>query len=163
MANPTYRYTVRGRGDFPTDMLRYDECVFASFADRASAEGTMTPATHTPGRRDVSIIGTKRPTEARWASFGWTILEGERSRLDPDVSMATRVPSRNVAREVIKRAAAAPERSDADRAATQRHTVFNALVGACGKTLTPDLVQSLTDEIVAEMQSGATAWAFATR
>ena len=63
-----HRFTVRGRGRFPTDMLRYDECFPASEADSARLDDR--------GPRFVELkarTGSPRfePTYARWASFNW--------------------------------------------------------------------------------------------
>lgn len=72
-------YTVQGRGDFPLDMLRYDECDFANEAERASALGHHVPSTHTPGRRNINMVSEsgRQPTVARWESFGWTVHDSD--------------------------------------------------------------------------------------
>ena len=79
-------YVVQGRGDFPIDMLRYDDCDFASDAERAAALGTLTPSTHTPGRRCIALVSEigRRPTPGRWESFGWTVHDADSgtARLD---------------------------------------------------------------------------------
>jgi hypothetical protein len=69
-------FSVLGAGDFPVDMLRYDQCEFASDAERAAALGTMTPSTHMLGRRSILMrfTGDKRIPSGRWASFGWTAV-----------------------------------------------------------------------------------------
>lgn len=54
-----------------------------------------------------------------------------------------------------------PGPRDADRTATQRHTIFGALVRHCGQPLTPDRIDQITDEIMREIEVGGTAWAFA--
>lgn len=48
----------------------------------------------------------------------------------------------------------------AEREATQQFAIFNVLVTHCGERLTPDIVDKIRDEIVAEMRTGPTAWAF---
>ena len=69
-------YTVSGRGEFPLDMLRYDECGFATQADRAAALGELVPSTHVPGQRNIDMVSEsgRRPTVARWESFGWKVV-----------------------------------------------------------------------------------------
>lgn len=61
-----HQYAVSGRGEFPHDMLRYDEAIFATLADEQSATGSTR-------RRSVRIIGEVEPTTKRWESFGWTV------------------------------------------------------------------------------------------
>ena len=61
-------FTVEGRGEFPVDMLRYDQCTFASPADEAEA-GQGYVGGH---RRRVTLTSEKRAaTIGRWDSFGW--------------------------------------------------------------------------------------------
>lgn len=55
---------------------------------------------------------------------------------------------------------APPDRSEADRLATQAFAVRNVLVAYTGRYLTPDLVTEIFDRLTEEMRSGATAWAF---
>ena len=71
-----FTYTVSGRGEFPLDMLRYDECGFATQADRSSALGELVPSTHVPGRRNIEMVSEsgRHPTVGRWESFGWTVI-----------------------------------------------------------------------------------------
>jgi hypothetical protein len=79
--------TVRGSGIFPTDMLRYDGVGFASDSDRATA-GVDSVSFETPADARRSIGQPTRtitlttddnarwtPTVARWASFGWRVVE----------------------------------------------------------------------------------------
>lgn len=63
-------FVVRGRGEFPRDMLRYDDCMFATHADeKAAGEG------YVQGERRVTLLTQKRePTLARWESFGWRVV-----------------------------------------------------------------------------------------
>lgn len=67
-----YTYRVQGRGDFPLDMLRYDECWGVGRADRAAIKRITDVAKLPP--RVVTLIGPRTPTTARWASFGWTVI-----------------------------------------------------------------------------------------
>lgn len=68
------KFTVKGRGLFPVDMLRYDCCYPASPQDvnnmdgREPREVTLVTATVNP------LVG---PTKGRWESFGWTVTKEE--------------------------------------------------------------------------------------
>lgn len=77
---PRPSFIVSGRGDFPRDMLRYDECEFAT-ADDAVRAGDG----YVHERRRVKLVTIKRaPTAARWESFGWRIVtDGEPDPVDP--------------------------------------------------------------------------------
>jgi hypothetical protein len=64
--------TVRGRGTFPLDMLRYDRCIPTSESD--------TNRMHYPQLEyqifklyRLSSEGTKA-TAGRWKSFGWEVI-----------------------------------------------------------------------------------------
>lgn len=66
----TYYFTVKGRGHFPHDMLRYDEAWAVTGIDRLAdglhqGERTIILATH----------NQHTPTADRWASFGWSIVD----------------------------------------------------------------------------------------
>lgn len=62
-----HTFTVEGRGEFPEDMLRYDECAPLNYAD--------TRAMKQRGLRMVTLTGRKHtPTFARWESFGWKVV-----------------------------------------------------------------------------------------
>ena len=65
-----YKYTVFGRGPFPFDMLRYDEAW-----PRETMDALKLAAMD---RRAITLVGNGEPTEARWASFGWTCAETTR-------------------------------------------------------------------------------------
>jgi hypothetical protein len=60
-----YTYWVSGRGVFPFDMLRYDDCYPA---DTISA-GKLG---HTD-KRSICIQSDMPPTVGRWASFLWSV------------------------------------------------------------------------------------------
>ena len=73
-------FVVVGRGDFPVDMLRYDECY------PVDSEGVhniihrsydVNPNTghHFQVGREVRLATNKRfgLTAARWESFGWKV------------------------------------------------------------------------------------------
>ena len=60
-------FTVRGKGQFPFDMLRYDTC-WPKF------ESPDVPAlTRTDEERSLTMQGLREPTEDRWRSFGWRV------------------------------------------------------------------------------------------
>jgi hypothetical protein len=65
-AQTAITFDVEGKGDFPTDMLRYDHCWPATQTD-AGLMGITTFAS----TRQVRMRGLTGPTPARWASFGW--------------------------------------------------------------------------------------------
>ena len=68
MAKHTIKYAaVHGSGEFPIDMLRYDQCwpiceKHAHLFSRDNGERAIVVATH-----------AHNFTPARWHSFGWTI------------------------------------------------------------------------------------------
>lgn len=63
-------FTVEGRGAFPYDMLRYDQC-WPKYEretialDRQTDLRTITLVTDAP----------TTPTHGRWESFGWRVTE----------------------------------------------------------------------------------------
>ena len=65
-------YTVQGKGRFPIDMLRHDQCYPM---DGESAEALLTPEKAEDYRtmRQVRLAGP-RCTVGRWNSFGWGIV-----------------------------------------------------------------------------------------
>ena len=66
-AQNAIEFTVMGRNDFPMDMLRYDLCWPSS--ERDSTRISI------PTPRNINLKGLKTPTAARWASFGWEVVE----------------------------------------------------------------------------------------
>lgn len=60
---------VRGSGDFPFDMLRYDHC-FPAREDESSKLAGHEARTVVLIRRAVS----RGATIARWRSFGWDVV-----------------------------------------------------------------------------------------
>jgi hypothetical protein len=73
MSNVTYIFSVRGRGAFPIDMLRYDQATPVSSGDASLIEQTFQPR-----NRSHDIIVQLRtalhaPTVGRWESFGWKV------------------------------------------------------------------------------------------
>jgi hypothetical protein len=71
------RFTVRGRGTFPVDMLRYDCCYPTSSDGACSILTHYTDSEYNKERKvELSMVvehKNQRPTEARWISFGWTV------------------------------------------------------------------------------------------
>jgi hypothetical protein len=75
-------FYVRGRGDFPFDMLRYDSCwpCRGDDVDRIFPGGkyaTPDDLNARRGLRTVKLCGVARNhfTAGRWASFGWSANE----------------------------------------------------------------------------------------
>lgn len=69
-------FTVRGRGAFPVDMLRYDAAYPASAYDARQVERTFDERLE--GFFDVWTITLQTrcatsPTAGRWHSFGWEV------------------------------------------------------------------------------------------
>lgn len=62
-------FTVVGRGEFPYDMLRYDQC----WPESESQTHFMMASRS--GSRHVTLTGLREPTDGRWLSFGWRIVE----------------------------------------------------------------------------------------
>lgn len=63
-------FTVRGKGWFPYDMLRYDACWPASGDDAELLAGDeLEPEREVTLRTDSPTA----PTEGRWLSFGWRV------------------------------------------------------------------------------------------
>jgi hypothetical protein len=67
-------FKVRGKGNFPIDMLRYDECFPSTPVDVSYIED-VSRVEGKRVEREVSLVTNKKygPTEARWESFGWTV------------------------------------------------------------------------------------------
>jgi hypothetical protein len=65
-------FFVTGKGTFPFDMLRYDQCF------PATQDATVSIDSEVPGNRSIQMRRyvadkTTMPTTGRWASFGWTV------------------------------------------------------------------------------------------
>ena len=67
-----FRVIVRGSGEFPIDMLRYDRLTPHNQTDSAEIHGTELAEP-----RDVNLYREAeldwKPTYARWRSFGWEV------------------------------------------------------------------------------------------
>lgn len=71
------KFTVKGRFPFPVDMLRYDSCWPANGESAAAIHHSIAR----DGDREQSVTlltWSTGITPARWASFGWTVIEQER-------------------------------------------------------------------------------------
>lgn len=65
-------FTVRGKGTFPADMLRYDKCWPATMDDAAViAEVLAMPVV---GVVNIKLTTCIEPTPDRWKSFGWHVI-----------------------------------------------------------------------------------------
>lgn len=83
MAMYMRNFTVRGRGEFPLDMLRYD-CCWPQGGDDVEA---ISPCYETAAdRKELDVrsvrlsrwVRTKREpvaTNGRWDSFNWTVVK----------------------------------------------------------------------------------------
>lgn len=71
-AQNAVEFQVTGTGAFPVDMLRYDLCWPATGSD-----STDIQSSHLPSRtvHRIDLKGLKLPTAARWASFGWKVVQ----------------------------------------------------------------------------------------
>jgi hypothetical protein len=67
---------VKGKGRFPLDMLRYDNCVPESSMDAAKMEDAYQ---NSGDAREVVLrrysVNPGPPTIARWSSFLWTVVQ----------------------------------------------------------------------------------------
>jgi hypothetical protein len=78
MPADTLRYfTVMGRGEFPLDMLRYDQC-HPYRSEDAAAIGYNSRYDDPSQIRTVVLVTTSpnSPTPARWSSFLWGCKSG---------------------------------------------------------------------------------------
>ncbi len=60
-----YEYYVTGSGDFPIDMLRFDQC-WPADGEEAAKLGDLS-------RRSIRFQSHREPTVARWSSFVWSV------------------------------------------------------------------------------------------
>jgi hypothetical protein len=76
-------FTVRGCGDFPFDMLRYDRCYPASELESDGLDNNRVTHCHEHFNKPrevklarwVELKTGAIPTTDRWRSFGWTVVE----------------------------------------------------------------------------------------
>ncbi len=69
-----YDYIVQGTGEFPYDMLRYDRAFPYSEFDAGGMTHAASRLDASAPRR-VDLSSYSRPTQGRWRSFGWEIIE----------------------------------------------------------------------------------------
>ena len=81
-------------GDFPVDMLHFDQCWPATGDDAAKIVEPASPAEP----RSIRMRSHQRPDTDRWSSFGWTV-KGERK----SSRSSARRPNRSRKRKPIAR------------------------------------------------------------
>jgi hypothetical protein len=74
------KYRVIGRGDFPTDMLRYDGAWPSDTPSAANIafdflRGENGYHMWRSNPRVVALKSYQQPTPARWDSFGWRVVD----------------------------------------------------------------------------------------
>lgn len=75
-----FQFTVEGNLGFPMDMLRYDACYpfdqhsVDQISDSHEAYNWRDKATDKLRVFKVTLVSLQSPTEARWESFGWRVL-----------------------------------------------------------------------------------------
>lgn len=65
-----YVFTVKGRNNFPYDMLRYDRCY-----PKSESESVLLSDMIDRDRTITLMSSVKPPTNDRWKSFGWQVIE----------------------------------------------------------------------------------------
>ena len=77
-----FSFEVVGRGDFPVDMLRYDS---AFPADGNAVDAIAFRVERENWRQERTVrLGSYRSTEptiGRWNSFGWRVINIEKSSI----------------------------------------------------------------------------------
>lgn len=74
------RFKVRGNGEFPFDMLRYDACSPTTETEARQLGWNYAGASESRGAVEIELESRGRPrfwrpTAARWESFLWRVLE----------------------------------------------------------------------------------------
>lgn len=71
-------FRVKGKGYFPTDMLRYSNCVARNSEDQDSINASPSDW---KGEREIELVREARNLRAvkflaedRWKSFGWQVI-----------------------------------------------------------------------------------------
>ncbi len=75
MERKLWKFTVRGRGNFPFDMLRYDAAFPLDGTGELMGHIFTRPSVCEVNLGTLSFYG---PTVDRWRSFGWTVSKSER-------------------------------------------------------------------------------------
>ena len=81
-----FTFTVVGRGKFPMDMLRYDECYPRTGADAENIAPVDRPVAREVVLNTVQDRKHWQPTVGRWQSFGWSVVPTLRGYEDEAVS-----------------------------------------------------------------------------
>jgi hypothetical protein len=70
------KFTVRGSGRFPVDMLRYDRCFPTSTEAVMHIAHQLRDGEGVEQYRSVELATdwTSTPTVSRWRSFGWEVV-----------------------------------------------------------------------------------------
>ncbi len=71
-----FTFTVRGKGEFPIDMLRYDSCWPMTAMDAAVITESFDALHREKGGYEVTLTTTApfRPTNGRWESFMFKVM-----------------------------------------------------------------------------------------
>jgi len=69
-----YEFTVEGSHQFPFDMLRYDRCWPRAEAEIINLDPNPRSSLYKETRR-VRLRGLNEPTDGRWESFQWRVVE----------------------------------------------------------------------------------------
>jgi hypothetical protein len=70
-----YVFCVRGRTNFPIDMLRYDRATPHTEGDSCVIKCAVQVHSHYIEDVDIELQSHSLPTDARWRSFGWEIVQ----------------------------------------------------------------------------------------
>jgi hypothetical protein len=71
------RFTVKGRGVFPADMLRHDHCYPVDGDINCITNPALTTGVNKDHVAEIVLVAQsgRRITPARWQSFGWVVTE----------------------------------------------------------------------------------------
>ena len=75
-ATKLHQFTVEGTGAFPVDMLRYDQCWPTTEAHDTHAVANSFNERNIGAPWRITLTGINPATVARWASFGWNVVDG---------------------------------------------------------------------------------------
>lgn len=70
-------FAVKGKGRFPTDMLRYDTCFPTGSQDVAAIDPDERHERiiHLCAFKTTAVDARRALTPRRWESFGWDVIE----------------------------------------------------------------------------------------
>jgi hypothetical protein len=95
MQDRDLHFTVKGRGEFPVDMLRYDEAKPATPGDQALVSSHTDPYTDSSEEITVNLVISgaefRTPSADRWKTFGWEVLG--LSDVEPEAVRVARLQS----------------------------------------------------------------------